>query len=91
MWPKGFTEMLDMLSQHKRSTGKALPIDAFGSGADFEEVISAIALCDDLKWGLTGIACHLSPGEWPARRLAFDAAPKGVAFDSHELEQVMVQ
>ena len=42
MWPKGFTEMLDMLSQHKHSTGEALPIDAFGSGADLEEVRAAV-------------------------------------------------
>ena len=41
MWAKGFTEMLDMLSHHKRSTGEALPVDAFGSGPDADQVRAA--------------------------------------------------
>ncbi|KAK9861589.1 hypothetical protein WJX84_001177 [Apatococcus fuscideae] len=40
MWAKGFTEMLDMLSHHKRSTGEALPVDAFGSGPDADQIRS---------------------------------------------------
>ena len=38
VWAKGYTELLDLMEEHKRSGAPAMPVDAYGAGEDLNEV-----------------------------------------------------
>jgi len=40
LWAKGYSELLDLLAVHKKSRGKNILLDVFGSGPDFKEIVS---------------------------------------------------
>uniref|UniRef100_A0A061RNI4 Digalactosyldiacylglycerol synthase n=1 Tax=Tetraselmis sp. GSL018 TaxID=582737 RepID=A0A061RNI4_9CHLO len=60
VWGKGYTELLDMVEFHKTSTGKDLPVDVFGGGADFADVTQTSST-KGLSLMFHGPKDHLSP------------------------------
>jgi digalactosyldiacylglycerol synthase len=43
LWAKGYSELLDLLAKHKKSSGSNIPLDVYGSGPDFGDI------CDKAK------------------------------------------
>ena len=40
LWAKGYSELLELLSRHKKSSGSNIPLDVYGSGPDFKDIVS---------------------------------------------------
>lgn len=58
LWGKGYTELLDMVGQAKRTHGYHLPMDVYGYGDDFEAVVAQTQR-DDLPLAFHGCKDHL--------------------------------
>jgi len=40
LWAKGYSELLDLLAVHKKKFGSNIPLDVYGSGPDFNDIVS---------------------------------------------------
>ncbi|QDZ19238.1 glycosyltransferase [Chloropicon primus] len=57
LWAKGYSELLDLLSRHKKNFGSNIPLDVYGSGPDFDDIVSR-ARNDGLSLNFLGAKDH---------------------------------
>lgn len=60
VWAKGYTELLQMVKQHKDSCGEDIPVDVYGGGPDLPDVQTRSASLS-LPLKFHGPKDHLSP------------------------------